>query len=174
MVVAGSAPLRLVRRFFFWSTDKFPARRRAIPWEIALCNAKGRDSGAHNELITGNGPPFCRVFAGIFREPMPVIGVRRVIMQCREHDDDRAAPALALGPEIPMASAFQPAIPEQGVFSGGWGVGGFVDSWPKTLVPSVSNRSTAEWTLVDSRHGRFDQERLRARESSRRRKDSTS
>src|SRR5512142_2645060 len=29
-------------------------------------------------------------------------------------------------------------------------IGGFVDSWPKTLVPSASNRSTPEWTLVDS------------------------
>src|SRR5579859_2444976 len=29
-------------------------------------------------------------------------------------------------------------------------VGGFVDSCPETLVPSSSNRSTAEWTLVDS------------------------
>ena len=54
---------------------------------------KGHDSGAGDELITGNGPPFCRVFAGIFREPMPRIGVRRAIMQCRAHDNDRAAPA---------------------------------------------------------------------------------
>ena len=50
--------------------------------------------------------------------PLPIIGVRRVIMQCRAHDDDRAAPAVAPGPEIPMASAFQPPTPEQGVFSG--------------------------------------------------------
>src|SRR3954452_20295152 len=94
----------------------------------------------------GNGPAFCRVFAGIFREPMPIIGVRRAIMQCRGHDDDRAAPALALGPEIP------PATPEQAVFfeGGGRGVAGFVDSGPKTLVPSASNRSTPEWTRVDS------------------------
>jgi hypothetical protein len=27
---------------------------------------------------------------------------------------------------------------------------GFVDSWPETLVPSASNRSTPEWTPVDS------------------------
>src|SRR4051812_28311455 len=31
------------------------------------------------------------------------------------------------------------------------GVGGFVDSGPKTPTPSASNRSTPEWTLVDSR-----------------------
>ena len=34
----------------------------------------------------------------------------------------------------------------------------FVDSWPETLVPSASNRSTPEWTLVDSvdaRQGRL-------------------
>src|SRR6185437_12117129 len=37
------------------------------------------------------------------------------------------------------------------VFFQGWGVGGLVDSWPETLVPSASNRSTPEWTLVDSR-----------------------
>jgi hypothetical protein len=52
---------------------------------------------------------------------LPIIGVRRVIVQCRAHDDDRAPPAVDLGPEIPMASAFQPAPPEQGVFSGGPG-----------------------------------------------------
>src|ERR1700758_2229427 len=36
------------------------------------------------------------------------------------------------------------------VFFRGRDVGGFVDSWPETLVPSASNRSTTEWTLVDS------------------------
>src|SRR4051794_17629465 len=49
---------------------------------------------------------------------------------------------------------------------GGRGVAGFVDSGPKTLVPSASNRSTPEWTLVDScglPPRRFDRERLRAR-----------
>src|SRR3954451_8073286 len=104
-------------------------------------------------------------FTGESHGPMPVIGVQRVIMQFRAHDDDRAASALAVGPEIPMASAFQPATPEQGVFSGGWGVAGFVDSGPKTLVPSASNRSTPEWTLLDScglPPRRFDHERLRA------------
>src|SRR4051812_13265802 len=86
-------------------------------------------------------------------------------MQCRTHDNDRAAPALAVGPEIPMVSAFQPPPPEQGVFFRGRGVAGFVDSEPKTLVPSASNRSTPEWTRVDSRGlppRRADQERLRA------------
>src|ERR1700748_541764 len=84
------------------------------------------------------------------RGPLPLIGVRRVVMQCRAHDDDRAAPAVApaaaLGPEIPMASAFQPSTLEQGVFSGGRDVGGFVDSWSESLVPSASTRSTPEWT----------------------------
>src|SRR6185312_3369290 len=36
------------------------------------------------------------------------------------------------------------------VFFAGAGVGGFVDSWPKTLVPSASKRSTPVWTPVDS------------------------
>src|SRR3954464_13727173 len=45
---------------------------------------------------------------------------------------------------------------------GGRGVAGFVDSEPKTLVPSASNRSTPEWTRVDSRQGRFDEKQLRA------------
>src|ERR1700748_1371732 len=52
-----------------------------------------------------------------------------------------------------------------GVFFMGQDVGGFVDSWPKTLVPSASNRSAPEWTLVDSvdsRQGRFDEKQLRA------------
>ncbi len=51
------------------------------------------------------------------------------------------------------------------VFQGGGGVAGFVDSWAETLVPSASNRSTPEWTLVDSvdsRHGRIDEQQRRA------------
>ena len=59
--------------------------------------------------------------SGFSPRPLPLIGVRRAIVQCRAHDDDRAAPAVALGPENPMASAFQPPTPEQGVFSGGAG-----------------------------------------------------
>src|SRR5690349_22381346 len=39
------------------------------------------------------------------------------------------------------------------VFFQGGRVAGFVDSWPTTLVSSASNRSTPEWTLVDSRQG---------------------
>jgi hypothetical protein len=38
----------------------------------------------------------------------------------------------------------------KGVFFGAPGVAGFVDSGPETLVPSASNRSTVEWTPVDS------------------------
>src|SRR6185437_8114176 len=39
-----------------------------------------------------------------------------------------------------------------------WGrVAGFVDSCPETLGSSASNRSTPEWTLVDSGHGRADE-----------------
>src|SRR4051812_28553589 len=54
------------------------------------------------------------------------------------------------GRERRVASGVQPAL-GQGVWrGGGWGVAGFVDSGPKTLVPSASNRSTAEWTPVDS------------------------
>src|SRR6185312_7545283 len=47
----------------------------------------------------------------------------------------------------------------------GRGVAEFVDSWPKTLVPSASNRSTSVWTLVDSvdsGQGRTDEKRLRS------------
>jgi hypothetical protein len=39
--------------------------------------------------------------------------------------------------------------------------GRFVDSWLETLVPSAANRSTPEWTLVDSRQRRFDEKQLR-------------
>src|SRR6185312_12709778 len=53
----GSA-LRQARRFFFWSTHKFPTRQRAIPWEISLRNGKGRESGARSALIMGNGRRF--------------------------------------------------------------------------------------------------------------------
>src|SRR5438270_6442768 len=45
---------------------------------------------------------------------------------------------------------FSPRLPNKVFFRGGWGVAGFVDSGPKTLVPSASNRSTPEWTRVDS------------------------
>ena len=40
--------------------------------------------------------------------------------------------------------------PWTGVFFHGDRIGGFVDSGPETLVPSASNRSTPEWTPVDS------------------------
>src|ERR1700757_1763853 len=48
---------------------------------------------------------------GFFPRPSPIIGVRPVILQCRAHDDDRAAPAIAPGPEIRMALAFQAPTP---------------------------------------------------------------
>src|SRR4051812_26619665 len=60
---------------------------------------------------------------------------------------------------------FSPRPLNRCFFRGGWGVAGFVDSGPKTLVPSASNRTTPEWTLVDScglPPRRFDEERLRA------------
>src|SRR3954465_360862 len=47
---------------------------------------------------------------------------------------------------------FSPRPPNTVFFRGGErGVAGFVDSGPKTLVPSASNRSTAEGTRGDSR-----------------------
>src|SRR5690349_16223485 len=58
-----------------------------------------------------------------------------------------------------ISSALGVARSHEGVFSGAQGIGGFVDSGPKTLVPSASNRSTPEWTLadsVDSRQRRVD------------------
>src|SRR5512146_2838787 len=82
--------------------------------------------------MAGNSRP---ANSGSSSQPLPVIGVRRAIVQGRAHDDDHAAPTVAPGP---------------GVFSLGQRIGGFVDSWPKTLVPSASNRSTPEWTPVDS------------------------
>src|SRR5690242_3312084 len=59
---------------------------------------------------------------------------------------------------------FRPRPPNK-VFFQGRDVGGLVDSWPETLVPSASNRSTPEWTLVDSRQGRSDEKQVRARRS---------
>ena len=41
--------------FSFWSSQNFPPPQRAIPWEISLRSAKGHESGARNEVITGNG-----------------------------------------------------------------------------------------------------------------------
>src|SRR5579871_4190003 len=83
--------------FSFWSAHKFPTRRRAIYWEISLRSVKGPDSGARNELIMGNGRRSRPANSGFSSRPLPLIGVRRVIVQCRAHDDDRAAPALAPG-----------------------------------------------------------------------------
>src|ERR1700754_1317540 len=39
------------------------------------------------------------------------------------------------------------------VFSQGAGIAGIVESWPKTLVPSASDLSTPEWSLVESAKG---------------------
>src|SRR5579871_4018578 len=41
-------------QIFFWPTQKFPTRRRAILWEISLRNVKGHESGARNEPFVGN------------------------------------------------------------------------------------------------------------------------
>ena len=161
--VAGSARLRQARRFFFWSTDKFPTGRRAIPWEISLRSVKGYESGARNERTMGNGRRFEARKQRLFPRPLPVIVVRRVIVQCRAHDDDRAAPAVTPGPEIPMALAFQLPTPEQGVFSGGRES---ADSWTPGPKPLCHRRSTGPhssgllWTPAKRR---FDEKPLRAR-----------
>src|SRR5512142_817298 len=94
-VVAGNAHVAWRADFCFWSTRKFPTRRRAVPWEISLRNAKGHESSARNALIMGNGRRFEIRKQRLFLRPLPVIGVRRVITQYRAHDDDRAAPAVA-------------------------------------------------------------------------------
>src|SRR5262249_38987150 len=113
-------------------------------------NVKGHESGARNELIMGNGRRFQARKQRLLPRPSPIIGVRSAIMQCRAHDDhDRAAPAGALEPEIPMASAFQPPTPEQSAFSGGVKL---VDSWtpgPKPLChrhPTGPHPSGLLWT----------------------------
>ena len=76
---------------------------------------------------------------------MPIIGVRRAIMQCR----GMTMIVLRLLSLLGLKSRLRP--PNKPFFGGGGrGVAGFVDSGPKTLVPSASNRSTPEWTRVDS------------------------
>ena len=168
MVIAGSAP----RRFFLFGRHanfqrgggRFPGKSRSGPSKVTTPAPAASSLWAMDRCLEARKQR-------LFPRPLPIIGVRRVVMQCRAHDDDdRAAPAVApaaaFGPEIPMASAFQPPTPEQGVFSRGRDVGGLVDSWSESLVPSASNRSTPEWTpvdSVDSRQGLLDDERLRAR-----------
>ena len=149
-VVAGSAPLRQARRFSFWPTHEFPTRRRAISWEISLRSVKGHETGARSELIMGNGRRFEARKQPLSPRPLPIIGVRRGIMQCRAHDvDDRAAPAVAPGPDIPRASAIQPVPPEQACFFTG---PRSVDSWtpgPKPLChrhPTGPHPSGLWWT----------------------------
>ena len=79
--------------FSFWPTDKFPPRQRAIPWEISRRSVKGHDSAARSALIVGNGRQFEARKQRLFPRPLPIIGVRRAIMQCRAHDDaHRTAP----------------------------------------------------------------------------------
>ena len=79
--------------FSFWPTHKFPTRRRAIPWEISLRTVKGPESGARSELIMGDGRRFEARKRRLFPRPLPVIGVRRAIMQSRAHDlPHRTAP----------------------------------------------------------------------------------
>src|SRR5579883_490584 len=71
--------------FSFCSKRKFPAQRRAIPLEISLRSAKGHELGARNELIMGNDWRLEARNSGFSARPLPVIGVRRVIMQTRAH-----------------------------------------------------------------------------------------
>ena len=98
----------------------------------------------------GNGRRFEARKQRLFPRPLPIIGVRRVIMQCRAHDDDRAAPAVAPGPEIPMASAFQPATPEQGCFFRGRSIGGLVELLARNPcaigIQPVHTRVDSLWT----------------------------
>jgi hypothetical protein len=73
---------------------------------------------------------------GLFRPPLPIIGVRRALMQGGAHDDAPCDDHSRTAGRV----FFRPP----------GGVAGFVDSGPKTPMPSASNRSTPEWTLVDS------------------------
>jgi len=52
----------------------------------------GVDCGA----IADNGPGIARVFAGALSKPLPLIGVRRELVQCGAHDDVR--PSESAGP----------------------------------------------------------------------------
>ena len=93
--VGSSLEARFARRadFSLWSADKFPTRRRAIPSEISLRTVKGPESAARSKLIMGNGRRFEARKQRLFPRPLPVIGVRRGIMQCRAHDEaHRTAP----------------------------------------------------------------------------------
>ena len=94
MVVAGSAHFDQACRFSFRPIrTNFQRGREQFAWEISLHNVEDHESGARDELIMGNGRRSRGLESGIFPEPLPVIGVRRVIMQCRAHDEaDRAAP----------------------------------------------------------------------------------
>jgi hypothetical protein len=109
-------------RFSFWSIDKFPARRRAIHWEILLRRVKGHDSGARVELIMGHGRRFEARRQRLFPEPLPVIGVRRGIVQNRAHDDSHRTALFPRRSEIMSATgAFAPLRPvarsNEGCFS---------------------------------------------------------
>ena len=56
--------------------------------------------------------------SGFSSRPLPIIGVRRVIMQCRAHDDDRAAPAVTLGLKSRGHRPFSPRPPNKVFFQG--------------------------------------------------------
>src|SRR6185312_12040964 len=86
--------------------ERFPGKSRSGTSKVTTLALATRSLWA----MAGDSRPANN---GFFPRPLPVIGVRHVIMQRRAHDDDRAAPAVAPGPEIPTASAFQLPTPER-------------------------------------------------------------
>ena len=91
-----------------------------------------------------------RQLAAIRATALPPSALPGSIMIRKRHErgPSRAVSAVSATALPPLSRVRR--RPGKGVFSGGPGVGGFVDSWAKILAPSASNRSTAEWTLVDS------------------------
>jgi hypothetical protein len=109
LIVAGSTPLRFARRFFFFGRhinfqrtgQRFPGKSR--PGTPKVANLAFATSSLW--AMAGDSRP---ANSGFSPRPLPIIGVRRAIMQCRAHDDDHRTAPLEWRAPIKC-------------FSGGWG-----------------------------------------------------
>ena len=146
-VVAGSALLRQARRFFFVGDTQIsdaaasdclgnvaPERQRPRFWCLQRAHC-------------GQWPAIPGPETAAFPRSLPIIGVRRAIVQCRAHDlPHRTAPRQSRSWYPRAAGVLRP---EEGVFSRG---GISVDSWtpgPKPLChrhPTGPHPSGLLWT----------------------------
>jgi hypothetical protein len=98
VVVAGSAPRQARRFFFFGRHTNFQRGDERFPGKSRSGTSKVTNSARAARSLWAMAGDTRLANSAFSRRPLPVIGVRRVIMQCRAHEDDSAAPALAPEP----------------------------------------------------------------------------